>query len=59
MIPNGSEVEVEFTVYTTSMSPGTRLESVKVLSLASMPERDEPKVEEPKAKTKVDVGIPF
>ncbi len=59
MIPNGSEVEVEFTVYTTSMTPGTRLESVKVLSLASMPEREEPKAEEPKAKTKVDVSIPF
>lgn len=59
LIPNGSEVEVEFTVYTTSMSPGTRLESVKVLSLASMPEREEPKAEEPKAKTKVDTEIPF
>lgn len=59
MIPNGSEVEVEFTVYTTSMTPGTRLESVKVLSLATMPDREEPKAEEPKVKTKVDVEIPF
>ncbi len=59
LIANGSEVEVEFTVYTTSMSPGTRLESVKVLSLAAMPDREEPKAEEPKVKTKVDVEIPF
>jgi hypothetical protein len=61
MIPNGSKVEVEFTVYTTSMSPGTRLESVKVLEMAEMPDRKEeaPKAEEPKAKTKVDMEIPF
>ena len=30
-INNGSEVEVNFTVYTTSKSNGTRLESIKVL----------------------------
>ena len=59
LIPNGSEVEVEFTVYTTSMSPGTRLEKVTVLELAEMPDREETKTEEPKPKTKVDVEIPF
>ncbi len=60
-IPNMSDVEVEFTVYTTSMSPGTRLEKVIVHKLADMPKLkiEEPKVEEPKAKTKVDVEIPF
>jgi hypothetical protein len=60
MIPNGSVVEVEFTVYTTSMSPGTRLESVKVLELAELPERKEeaPAAEE-KPKSKVDMEIPF
>jgi hypothetical protein len=63
MIPNGSKVEVEFTVYTTSMSPGTRLESVKVLELAEMPEKAEtPRVEEPKLKAvsrTIDVEVPF
>lgn len=60
LIPNGSTVEVEFTVYTTSMSNGTRLEKITVLELAEMPDREgQPKAEEPKAKTKVDVEIPF
>jgi len=34
VIPNGSEVEVTVVVYTTSMTPGTRLESVKVNKVA-------------------------
>lgn len=61
LIPNGSDVEVEFSVYTTSMSPGTRLEKIIIHNLAEMPERKEetPRAEEPKAKTKVDVEIPF
>lgn len=61
LIPNGSDVEVEFTVYTTSMSPGTRLEKVIVHSMAEMPVREEPKEEVPEVKkdTKVNVSIPF
>ncbi len=61
LIPNGSDVEVEFTVYTTSMSPGTRLEKVIVHSMAEMPVREEPKEETPEVKkdNKVDVSIPF
>ena len=38
---NGSEVEVTLAVYTTKFSPGTRLEKVKVLSLAAAPEARE------------------
>lgn len=57
-IPNGSEVEVKFTVYTTTLSPGTRLESVKVLALAEMEKKEEaPK--DPPVKAKVDMDIPF
>ena len=52
IIPNESIVEVEFTVFTTSMSPGTRLEKITVLEVAELPEL-EPKKEEPKAKAKV------
>ncbi len=61
LIPNGSEVEAEFSVYTTSMSPGTRLEKVIVHTLAEMPVREEPKEEAPEAKkdTKINVEIPF
>ena len=61
LIPNGSDVEVEFTVYTTSMSPGTRLEKVIVHSLAEMPVREEPKEETPEVKkdTKINVEVPF
>lgn len=61
LIPNGSKVEVEFSVYSTSMSPGTRLEKVIVLDLAEMPERREEETkEEPKAQSnKINVEIPF
>ena len=61
LIPNGSDVEVEFTVYTTSMSPGTRLEKVIVHSMAEMPVREEPKEETPEVKkdTKINVEVPF
>jgi len=64
LIPNNSDVEVEFTVYTTSMSPGTRLEKVIIHTLAEMPVREEPKEEVPdiaKAVTasKIDTDIPF
>lgn len=61
LIPNGSDVEVEFTVYTTSMSPGTRLEKVIVHSMAEMPVREEPKEEAPEVKkdNKINVEVPF
>ena len=61
LIPNGSDVEVEFTVYTTSMSPGTRLEKVIVHSMAEMPVREEPKEETPEVKkdNKINVEVPF
>lgn len=61
LIPNGSDVEVEFTVYTTSMSPGTRLEKVIVHTMAEMPVREEPKEETPEVKkdTKINVEVPF
>lgn len=62
MIPNGSIVEVEFSVFTTSMSPGTRLEKVTVLELAELPEREEAPKEEPKPTPEAKVSsveIPF
>lgn len=61
LIPNGSEVEVEFSVYTTSMTPGTRLEKIIVHELAEMPERKEEssKSEEPKTSNKISTEIPF
>ncbi len=60
-IPNMSDVEVEFSVYTTSMSPGTRLEKVIIHNLAEVPEREEPKGDTPKpeTKSKIDVEVPF
>ena len=59
IIPNGSEVEVNFDVYTTSQSNGTRLKSVKVLKKADMPDREE-KQKEPEANRAVyDEDIPF
>lgn len=42
LIGNGSTVEVELSVYTTTKSPGTRLESVKVLDLVGYDEFKEP-----------------
>jgi len=36
---NGSEIEVELSVYTTAYRPGTRLESVKVLKAVEIEER--------------------
>ncbi len=39
-IGNGSEVEVTVVVYTTSMTPGTRLEKVKVLKPVSIKEKE-------------------
>lgn len=59
MIPNGSEVEVEFSVYTTSMSPGTRLEKVTVLKLADMPEMKKEEEPKPQPKASSGVDIPF
>lgn len=64
LIPNNSDVEVEFTVYTTSMSPGTRLEKVIIHSLAEMPAREEPKVPTAEevahaVKNNISVEIPF
>lgn len=60
LIPNGSEVECEFTVYTTSMQPGTRLEKVIVLNLAEMPVKDTPATEtKVEDKTAINTDIPF
>lgn len=64
LIPNNSDVEVEFTVYTTSMSPGTRLEKVIIHTLAEMPERKDDVAaladySIPKPDNKIDVEIPF
>lgn len=61
VIPNGSEGKAVFSVYTTSMSPGTRLEAVhvtKVAELEKKPEVVEPK-STPKVKAKYDEEIPF
>ena len=64
LIPNNSDVEVEFTVYTTSMSPGTRLEKVIIHTLAEMPERKDDVAALadytiPKPDNKINVDIPF
>ena len=60
LIPNNSDVEVEFTVYTTSMQPGTRLEKVIVLNLADMPVKDTPATEtKVEDKTAINTDIPF
>ena len=64
MIPNGSEVEVEFSVYTTSKANGTRLEAVRVIELAEMVEREEMAKAPPELKAKpkatdLDSEIPF
>ena len=66
VIPNGSEGRIDFSVYTTSMTPGTRLEVVYVSKKAAM----EPKEEAAKAvpvdthgkeiiKGKYDLEVPF
>ncbi len=59
IIPNGSTVEIEFTVYTTSMSPGTRLEQVRVLELVELKEREEDKPLAELPKTTINTDIPF
>ena len=59
IIPNGSIVEVEFTVYTTSMSPGTRLEQVRILELAELKEKEEDKPIAESPKTTINTDIPF
>ncbi|RTL05386.1 hypothetical protein EKK58_08290 [Candidatus Dependentiae bacterium] len=59
IIPNGSIVEVEFTVYTTSMSPGTRLEQVRILELVKLEEKEEAKPSIESSKTTVNTDIPF
>lgn len=61
IIPNGSTVEVGFTVYTTSKATGTRLESVTVLEAAEMPEQKEetPAPAKSPAKYTTDDEIPF
>lgn len=60
-IPKDSDVEIEFTVFSTSMAPGTRLEKITVLTVAEMPEKEEaPKVKEPtKVKADDSEEIPF
>lgn len=55
VIPNGSEVEVVFSVYTTSMTPGTRLEEVRVLEIADMPDREAVSTK----KEEASVEVPF
>ncbi len=63
IIPNGSDIEVEFTVFTTSMSPGTRLEKVTVYNLAELPERTDTPTPTPEVKPvtskAIDTEIPF
>lgn len=67
IIWNGSEVEAEFEVYTTPVTVGTRLRSVKIIKMATPPEMDgeeEKPKEAPKAKAKAkpeveDDEIPF
>ena len=64
LIPNGSKVSVDFSVFPTSKSPGTRLEKITVLELAEMPERkEEPEVKTEAAKPMITanstVTIPF
>ena len=50
-IGNGSEVEVTVSVYDTSMTPGTRLESVKVIKAEALPPRED--------KVLATEGVPF
>lgn len=50
-IGNGSEVEVTVSVYDTSMTPGTRLESVKVIKAEALPPRE--------GKVLETEGVPF
>lgn len=61
-LPNGSKVQVEVTVYTTSKVPGTRLEKIVVLEKAEMEERptkaDESEAAPPKT-FKPNSEIPF
>jgi hypothetical protein len=61
VIPNGSEVKVDFDVYTTSMSNGTRLTKVTVLKLEEMPDKPPTPVPSAPAPTKTSTGveIPF
>lgn len=61
-IPNGSIVEADFTVYTTSMSPGTRLEAVRIIELAEkpdLPERSEAPVVTTTPKASASIEVPF
>lgn len=50
-IGNGSEVEVLVSVYDTTMTPGTRLESVKVIKAEPLPPRE--------TKVLETEGVPF
>lgn len=62
VIPNGSEVKVDYDVYTTSMSNGTRLTRVTVLKLEEMPERPSTTIISPqptKTTSGVDTIVPF
>ena len=63
IIPNGSIISVDATVYTTSMTPGTRLESVTIINLANLPPReDQPAAEPSVAPTETSntgVEVPF
>lgn len=51
MIPNGSIVEVDLSVYDTAYKAGTRLEAVRVLTLAEMPDSS--------ANNKEESEVPF
>jgi hypothetical protein len=46
-IGNGSKVEVDFSVYTTTKSPGTRLEAVKVLEAVAFEPKETEEMEVP------------
>lgn len=58
-INNGSDVEVTYTVYTTSKANGTRLESIKVLVEAEREEKEEPKAPLVTKTYAKDEEIPF
>lgn len=60
-INNDSDVEVTYTVYTTTKANGTRLESVKVIKEAPKPEPEDKPKEEPKPvrSSSGDDEIPF
>ena len=60
IIPNGSKVDVEFSVYTTSKANGTRLEAVYITELAELEERPQKVEEKPSKKAEtISEDVPF